>query len=46
MTTQDVALVATAGSDVAPAIGPLEAEHLGSRNYRNACETNRLTATH
>ena len=24
MTTQDVALVATAGSDVAPAIGPLE----------------------
>src|SRR5438552_18981249 len=46
MTTQDVPLVATAGSDVAPAIGPLEAEHLGSRNYRNACETNRLTATH
>ena len=41
-----LALVATAGSDVAPAIRPLEAEHLGSRNYRNACETNRLTATH
>jgi MFS family permease len=29
-----------------PTIGPLEARHLQSRNYRNAAETTRLTSTH
>ena len=46
MTTQDAALVATAGSDAAAAVGPLEAQHRSSPSYRNACETSRLTATH
>src|SRR3984957_2869826 len=27
-------------------VGPLEARHLGSRHYRNAADTSRITSTH
>ncbi|MEA2778379.1 MAG: hypothetical protein QOF90_3785, partial [Acetobacteraceae bacterium] len=39
-------LAAAAGAGAAEIVGPLEARHLNSRIYRNACDTSRVTSTH
>jgi hypothetical protein len=43
-TTMPDALVAAPASGAI--VGPLEAQHLGSRHYRNAADTSRITSTH
>ncbi len=40
------ALATTPDADVSTIVGPLEARHLGSRLYRNAADTSRITSTH
>ena len=45
MSMQDAAAIAGAGQSTA-ALGPLEAVHLRSRNYRDAADKTRITATH
>ena len=42
---QDAAAIAGAGPSAAT-LGPLEAVHLRSQNYRNAADNTRITATH
>jgi MFS transporter, putative metabolite:H+ symporter len=39
----DVLVAAPAAGAI---VGPLEARHLGSRHYRNAADTSRITSTH
>jgi MFS transporter, putative metabolite:H+ symporter len=46
MSMQEQSLPSAATGDGVAAAGPLEAEHLRSRLYRNACATDRLTPTH
>ena len=45
MSMQDAAAIAGPGQSAA-ALGPLEAVHLRSRNYRNAADNTRITSTH
>jgi hypothetical protein len=45
MSTQDAAAIVGAGQPAAT-LGPLEAVHLRSQNYRNAADNTRITATH
>src|SRR5258708_36852533 len=45
MSMQDAAAIAGPGQSAAP-LGPLEAVHLRSRNYRNAADNTRITPTH
>jgi MFS family permease len=40
------ALAAAPGAGAAEVLGPLEARHLNSRTYRNACDTSGITSTH
>jgi MFS family permease len=40
------ALATARDADMSATVGPLEARHLGSRLYRNAADTNRITSTH
>jgi MFS family permease len=40
------ALATTPDADVSAIVGPLEARHLGSKLYRNAADTSRVTSTH
>src|SRR5438067_13235540 len=45
MSVQDAAATTGPGQSAA-ALGPLEAVHLRSRNYRNAADNTRITSTH
>src|SRR5258708_4325 len=45
MSMQDAAAIAGPGQSAAP-LGPLEAVHLRSRNYRTAADNTRITPTH
>jgi hypothetical protein len=45
MSMQDAAAIAGAGQPAAT-LGPLEAVHLRSQNYRNATDNTRITSTH
>jgi hypothetical protein len=45
MSMQDAAAIAGAGQPAAT-LGPLEAVHLRSQNYRNAADNTRITPTH